>query len=61
MSDYLPAIAEQLDNDPDDAQWALDHPDGEISDEEALAMAEYASEGRDRDEECHPRGPEREI
>jgi hypothetical protein len=29
------------------AQWDLDHPDGEISDEEAASMAEYSATGRD--------------
>jgi hypothetical protein len=35
-------------DDTDGAQWDADHPDGEISDEEAAAMAEYSAEGRDR-------------
>lgn len=41
-------IAADMDREPDDDQWAIDHPDGEISDEEALAMAEYSVNGRDR-------------
>lgn len=51
MSDHelCLALSDALDREPDaaDVQWALDHPDGEISDEEADAMAEYSSEGRD--------------
>lgn len=34
----------------DDAQWALDHPDGEIGDDEARAMAAYASQRDDETE-----------
>ena len=48
MSDYLLTIAADMDREPDDEQWAIDHPDGEISEEEALAMAEYSAHGRDR-------------
>jgi len=44
VSDYLATYAAHLDREPTaDEQWALDHPDGEIPDEEAAAMDEYAA------------------
>ncbi len=39
---------------PDMAQWALDHPGGEITDEEAEAMDAYSVEGRDLCSCGHP-------